>query len=118
MKLIKQKFAKYAGYGLLLLSPFSAAHAVTFTTTQPPNITNLSQIYNFTERILAYLQTFFWIIVAIFVVLTAYKYLTSGGDEEKVKSAKQTLIYTVIAVVVALVATAIVGAVSSFLRGS
>lgn len=93
------------------------ASAQTFTTTRPPNLTSVTQVYNLTVRVLQYLQTFFWIIAAIFIVIAAYKYLTAGGAEDKVKSAKQMLIYAVIAIVVALVATAVVGATSSFLNG-
>lgn len=49
----------------------------------------------------------FWILIAltvVFVLVAAYKYLTSGGDEAKVSSATKTITYAAIAIVVALLA--------------
>ena len=46
-------------------------------------------------------------VAAIFIVVAAFGYLTAGGDDEKVKSAKQKLVYAVVAIVVALLAFAL-----------
>lgn len=119
MKAQLMKAATVAVVTLSLATPFlaSAQGVPNLTaTTAPPPITTPAQVYGFTLDILGYLQTFFWIIAAIFIVLAAYKYLTAGGAEDKVKSAKQMLIYAVIAIIIALISTAVVGAVSNFLR--
>ncbi len=44
-------------------------------------------------------------LTVVFVVVAAYKYLTSSGDPEKVKSATKTITYAAVAVVVALLAS-------------
>ena len=46
-------------------------------------------------------------LVVLFVVVAAYKYLTSSGDPEKVKGATKTITYAVVALVVALLAKVI-----------
>jgi len=46
-------------------------------------------------------------LVVIFIILAAFKYLTAAGDPEKVKSANHTLIYAVVAIVVAIIAKAL-----------
>lgn len=49
----------------------------------------------------------FWILIVlttVFVLVAAYKYLKSGGDEEKVTSATRTITYAAVAIVVALLA--------------
>jgi hypothetical protein len=49
----------------------------------------------------------FWILMSlsvVFVFVAAYKYLTSGGDAEKVGSATKTITYAAVAIVVALLA--------------
>ncbi|PIP30190.1 hypothetical protein COX26_00085 [Candidatus Jorgensenbacteria bacterium CG23_combo_of_CG06-09_8_20_14_all_54_14] len=54
---------------------------------------------------------FFGILVAlavIFILYAAFLYLTSGGDEEKVKKAKSYLVYAIIAVAIGLLARGIV----------
>jgi len=52
----------------------------------------------------------FWILLSlsvVFAIVAAYKYLTSGGDTEKVSGATKTLTYAAVAVAVALLAKAI-----------
>ena len=54
---------------------------------------------------------FFGILLAIaviFILYSAFLYLTSGGDEEKVKKAKSYLVYAIIAVAIGLLARGIV----------
>ena len=43
-------------------------------------------------------------LAVIFVIVSAYRYLTSGGDPTKVSSATKTITYAAVAVVVALLA--------------
>ncbi len=50
----------------------------------------------------------FWLLMAVsgvFVMLSAYQFLFSGGDPSKVSAAKKNLLYCVIAIIVALFAT-------------
>ncbi len=44
------------------------------------------------------------VLTVIFVIVAAFKYLTSGGDPEKVSSANHMIVYAVVAIVVALIA--------------
>lgn len=53
-----------------------------------------------------------------FVVLAAFKYLTAGGDMEKVKAASHQLLFAAIAIVVALLAKALPSIVTSIVGGS
>ena len=58
---------------------------------------------------------YFLIALAVFfVVVAAFKYLTSAGNPETVKSANNTLLYAAIAVAVALLARGIPLIVASF----
>jgi uncharacterized protein YacL len=59
-----------------------------------------------------------WTVVALgimFIVIGGIKYLTSGGDEKKVASAKNTILYAVIGMVIALLANVIVRIVLNLL---
>jgi uncharacterized membrane protein len=58
---------------------------------------------------------FLIVLAVIFIIIAAFKYLTAAGDPEKVKSAGTMLIYTVVAIVVALLARAIPLVIGSFL---
>jgi heme/copper-type cytochrome/quinol oxidase subunit 2 len=64
-----------------------------------------------------FMWAFYFLIVlaVIFVLIAAFKYLTAAGDPEKVKGAGNMLLYTAVAVGVALLARAIPLIVGSFL---
>jgi len=62
----------------------------------------------------------FWALMAtsvVMVIWAAYKYLTSSGDPEKVRSATKTITYAAVAIVVALVAKSFAPIVSSMVGG-
>jgi len=61
-----------------------------------------------------WIYTIFFIIAGIMILFAAFTYLTSGGDPEKVGSAKNQIIYAVVAIVVALLAVSINLIVKSF----
>jgi len=96
-----------------LLLPFVLVIAVlplmgfAQSETPQPIITDVGGVYTLLNNVLAVIYTIFFIIAAIFIVLAAFSYLTAGGDDEKVKSAKQKLIYAIVAIAVALLALSI-----------
>ena len=57
-------------------------------------------------------------LTVIFVVFAAYKYLTSSGDPEKVRSATKTFTYAAVAVVVALLAKNLPAIIASIFGAS
>ena len=92
---------------LVILAPLSFA----FAQQEPPAVTYISSIsgvYGILNYILGVLSTIFFILAAIFFILAAFKYLTAQGDEGKVGSSKTMLIYSIIAIIVALLATSVI----------
>lgn len=75
------------------------------------------QVQTFANKLLGILQTFFWVIAAIMIMVSAYKFLAAGQNEDMIKSAKKQILYTVIAIIVALVATAATAVIRAFLEG-
>jgi hypothetical protein len=57
-------------------------------------------------------------VCVVFIVIGGIKYATSGGDSEKVKKAKDTLLYAVIGLAVALLAGVIVSLVVNGLNAA
>ena len=51
----------------------------------------------------------------VMIIIAAFEFLNSGGDQEKVTKAKERIIYAVIAVAVAILATGIIKLVQDFL---
>ncbi len=105
-----------AGGALLLASLplISAAQTTSFAT---PTISTVGGFLGLLTQIFGWIQVAFWILAAIFILLTAFKYLTAQGDESKIATAKQMLVYTIIAIAIGLFATIGISLVRSFLSG-
>ena len=74
-------------------------------STNSRDTVDLSGFQNFICTVVVnWLFTFLILLVVVFVLIAAFKYLTAAGDPEKVKAASSSLIYAGVAVVVALLA--------------
>lgn len=76
---------------------------------EPPTttITSLANVQSLLNTILSWIYIIFFIVAAIFIILAAFGYLSAQGDEEKVRKAKQQLIYAIVAIVIALIAVGV-----------
>jgi hypothetical protein len=85
----------------------------------PSTIDNINQILS-SANVCTIVNWVFWFIIIlaiIFTLVAAFRYLTAAGDPEKVKRAGATLLYVVVAVVVALIAKGFPLVISSFIGG-
>ncbi len=89
--------------------------------TVPATPTALTSLGNFKTflcvTVFGWFFTFLVVLAAIFALVAAYKYLTAGGDPEKVKAASNILIYCAIAIVAALFARGLPLLVGSLIGG-
>lgn len=83
-----------------------------------PNITSVTDVTDLFCVIFGWAFYFLITLSVIFVVIGAYRYLTSAGEAEKIKNANNTLLYAAIAVGVALLAKGIPLIVGDFLGAS
>jgi len=94
----------------LLVSFF--AKAITFN---PPFNTK-----SFEKLIDAIFNFIFWVgvaIVPIMVIVAAYFFLTSGGDPEKVRTAKKIIFWTLIGLIIVLMARGIPAIIKQIIEG-
>jgi hypothetical protein len=110
---------------LLLLLPvlvFAAGPqpASQGNNTAPPSagILSVQGVLNFMCTLFDWAFYFLIALAVVFGIVAAFKYLTSSGEAEKVKSAGSTLLYAAIAVAVALLARGVPLIVGSFLGAS
>lgn len=121
MKKFKQ-IAMELGAPVLAIALPLLVSAQTPPVSAPSTITNLNQIAGNTSNsllcnIVNWAFYLLIILTIIFVLVAAFKYLTAGGDPEKVKSAGSTLLYAAVAVVVALIAKGLPLIINSFVGG-
>jgi len=79
------------------------------TTTTVNGTTSFKDIWLIVLAIIDILMTVAGVVGVIFVIVGGFKYVTSTGTPEKVSNAKNTILYAVVGVVVAIVASQIVG---------
>lgn len=82
------------------------------------NINGVSGVLSELCTIFGWAFVFLIVLAVIFVIVAAFRYLTAAGDPEKVKAAGTMLLYTAVAIGVALLAKAVPLVVGSFLGSS
>jgi len=88
-----------------------AASAIDVTTTQQTSAGDNGTGTNFIvvlDNILGYLVGLLYFVAVVFALYGGFQILTAGGDEEKVKKGKTTLIQAVIGLVVIFLASSII----------
>jgi len=121
-KLFLKQILLFGIFLLVVFVPFSAVLAACeagYTAgaaagTCIPSGTGLSDmtIYDFLVRLMNWLLGIIGILGVIAFVISGVQYLTSAGNEEMAKSAKQNMTYAVVGLVVALAGLIVVNAIA------
>ena len=83
--------------------------------TESP-VDSTGQLYNILITVVKWVYTVFFILAVLFILFAAYGFVTSKGDEDKVKNAKNQLKYAVIAIAIALVSSGASLLIKNFLE--
>ncbi|MCK9187143.1 MAG: hypothetical protein PHS16_01840 [Candidatus Colwellbacteria bacterium] len=93
--------------------------AVALAQTPPvvpsASVSSIQDILDLADRIVGWAFAFFFALAAFFILWAAYDYLTAGGAEAKLTSAKNKLIYAAVGIGIALVARSVVTIVQTFI---
>ena len=73
--------------------------------------TNTSTVWGWAKTVVNWLLIIAGIVAVGFIIFAGIRYVTSGGDAEKVKKAKSTLLYAIIGLIIAALALVIVNLV-------
>ncbi|TSC96486.1 MAG: Uncharacterized protein Athens071426_97 [Parcubacteria group bacterium Athens0714_26] len=89
--------------GALVAFPI-LSFAIVPPSINPPqtSVTSLNDVSAIIGNIINWLMGLFFVVAVLFLFYAAFLYLTAAGDEEKVKKAKNQLIYAIIAIAIAL----------------
>jgi prolipoprotein diacylglyceryltransferase len=91
--------------------------AVAHSQTTMPAITGYQDFIHVIEKASRWLYGIILAVAVLFVLVGAWKFLKSGGDPKDVESAKNQVLYAVIAVIVAVFSKSLITAASSFFTG-
>jgi hypothetical protein len=92
--------------------------APTETSVPQGQITSLQGVLQMLCTVFAWAFYFLIVLAVIFIIIAGFKYLTAAGDPVKLESAGTMLIYTAVAIGVALLARAVPLVIGSFLGAS
>jgi hypothetical protein len=111
---VKSSLLLLASAGLVLAPAFAGAAITEPGGPGSGTFGSLSGVTSFIEgTVLGLIKWAFWVLAIIMVIYAAFIYLTAGGDLDKVKKASHMLLYAVVAMAVALLATILPGFVKS-----
>ena len=110
------KIGSIALVALSLATPFIALAQGGSTQVQPVPVPPAADIPGLVTRIINFLFGLLLVVAALFVFYAAYLYLTAAGNEEMVKSARNYIIYAVVAIVVAFLSRTVIALVREILQ--
>ncbi len=97
------------GLALAILMPFTFAFAQSaLPTPYTPPIADQLDVTTTVSNVLGWVLGFLGLVAVIIVIIGGVKWMTSGGDEKKVKSAQQTILAGAIGLIIILSAWVIV----------
>lgn len=103
--------------GMMIFAPTASATSVIDEACKGPNASSVicqqqqggkAKANKFIQDVISTLLFVLGAICVIVIIIGGIRYATSGGDSGQIKSAKDTILYAVIGLVVALLAYAIV----------
>lgn len=101
--------------GLMPATAFAQADVPT-GAPEPISLSGPEDVVAILDNIAGWLFTIFFVLAVVFFIYAAFLYLTAAGNEDRVGKARNTLIYGIIAIVVALLAGGIAFFVSGVLQ--
>ncbi len=104
---MKKHFLKNYPISLVTFPAFSSGNAPT-----PDDAFNyLALVLN---RGMYWLASFAFLIAGIMIIISGIKFMIAGGDEEKRRGAKHTLIYSIVGVAVVILAQNFITVIKNF----
>ena len=117
MKLFLKKFFVVFGLSLVLAAPLmvSAQFDAPADNLPAPRFQSYGGAIGLIEKAANWLLYIVIALAVIFIIYAGFLYLTSGGDEDKTKAAKNYIIYAIIGIAIALLARGIVLLAKNFI---
>ena len=112
--MFKKTLIAVAATSLVVLPLLVFAQAIP---TAPTNLSSVGGIIRLLNIIVGWFQRIVFIVAIIMILYAGFLFLTAAGNEEKVASARSTLLWGLVGIAVALVAGIAADFVASFLGG-
>lgn len=115
---MKKLFYRVVGGSLALAPSLVLAADVSlpdYTQKQLPGTSGTEAIRATLQKAANIVATVVLAIAVIYILVSAYNFITAGGDEEKIKTARRQLIYALVGIAVSLLAFSMPSIIGGFL---
>jgi len=102
---------------IAFMSPLALVNGATTDTKWQIPAASQVNIWTVIERVIGWFFNLVVWIGVIFIIYAGFLYLTSAGDDTKLKAAMNTLVYALVGIGVAILAKGIIYLVTSMLLG-
>lgn len=99
-----KKITTLLAFAATLATPALALAQITGVQRPPPGIRSFEGFLDVFDTLITWLFTILLVLAVIFIILAAFKYLTAGGEQEKIAGAHKMIIYAIVAIAVAFLA--------------
>ncbi len=107
---------KYLTAGTLLLPLLTLAQVIPGANVPTTNVRSINDVTRIIVSLVNWITGLFFVAAILSLFYAAYLYLGAEGTEERVAKAKEQLIYSIVAITVALLAGSVRFIVESVLR--
>jgi len=73
-------------------------------------------VFRILVNLVRYAYTIFFIVAIVFIIVAAFKFLTAGGNPEKIQSARTQIMWAVVAIAIALISVGAATIIKGFLE--
>lgn len=73
-------------------------------------------VFRILVNLVRYTYTIFFIVAIVFIIVAAFKFLTAGGNPEKIQSARTQIMWAVVAIAIALISVGAATIIKGFLE--
>ena len=114
--------AKLAGAECSSAPAVGSSPSGTFGNTGPNSVglsnpVGVSSIACLFYKIVDFVMSLSYVVIAFFLLLSGFKFVTAQGNDEKLTEAKRTFFYTVIGALILIGANTIIQVVQGIIRG-
>lgn len=111
-----KKFSTILAVATVALLPTLALAIDIPTQGVPAGIRSFQGFLDVFNTLITWIFTLLLVLAVIFIIFAAFKYLTAGGEDEKIKSAHKMIVYAVVAIAVAFLAQGVSFVVAQLLN--
>lgn len=115
MKILKNLWLTLGAFFIFVHSAF-AQPSQFVPATKPSNLPQSSDFGILLTKVLNYFIGLVGLIAVVMLIISGFRYLTAGGNEDATEKAKQGILYAIVGIIVVVISFALIFTVTNTLK--